>query len=501
MNYTAQIKRIKTKLVLAKEADKKFKVFGSSSHKYNIGNPMNSNKIELFETKYNITLPECYKSFITHIGSGAGPFYGIWDLDKGINRLLYNAEKYLSIENRCMSYSYEEWEKLEEDDINDEEYEKLSNELFAGILPIGTTGCTGIIGLILVGKDKGKIAHLSDELYFPFMTFEDNFLDWYERWLDEIISGKLIKNGGSSFDRVMGGGEAKLFDKLENINKNDEKTKILLGIFELDSILEKNIKNIEILISHKNIKIKKNALLILTKFYHFLATSTLNNMLQGKNEDEILMALEALSNIPNLNCIDMKYLENLASHSEYMIKKLALQLMVRFNYEVGKKCMLNILDTTNTKDCQIVCDTINLYAKDKINYWAKPLINRLIKDDNKEELIWSIMYVVVKSDYNYLDELSPLCFDKVDDVRRYSYYFLGKLNDKSSLESLFKQRLKEEKHSYCMVSLLQAIGDLNDEIFMLYYEDVLKRMSNEQYISSNINGLMSEIDDDKKKIH
>jgi hypothetical protein len=437
MNYTVQIKRIKTKLVIAKETDKDFKVFGSTSHKYNVENPINSNQIELFETKYNITLPECYKSFITHMGSGAGPFYGIWDLDKGINRLLYNAEKYLSIENRCMSYSYEEWGKLEEDDSSDEEYEILYNELFAGILPIGTTGCSGIIGLLLVGKDKGKIVHLSDELYFPFMTFEDNFLDWYERWLDEIISGKLIKNGGSNFASIMGGGETKLFDKLKSANTDNEKIKILLGIFELNSILEKNIQNIEILISNKNQIIKKNALLILTKFYHSLATSTLNNMIQGNNEDEILMALEALSNIPNMICIDMKYLENLVFHSEYMIKKLALQLMVRFNYEVGKKCMLNILDTTNTKDCQIVCDTINLYAKDKINYWAKPLINRLIKDDNKEELIWSIMYIVAKSDYNYLDELSPLCFDKNIKVREYAYCFLGKLNDKSSLESIF----------------------------------------------------------------
>jgi len=500
MNYAAQIKRIKTKLLIAKKADKEFKVFGSRSHKYTHRTIASYDEIVAFETKYNVTLPECYKSFMLNIGSGVGPYYGVWDLGSAIHSLIENPKDYFSVENKCMNLAnYDEWfkviEKIEEDDeISDEEYDQELNEIFAGILPIGTAGCTSVIGLILVGKDKGKVAHLTTDLHMPSITYEDNFLDWYERWLDEIISGKLIKNGGSNFDGIMGGGETKLFKSLKNENRDDKKIKILLGIFELDSISEKNIKNIKILISHKNQKIKKNALQILAKFYYSFVASTLNNMLEGNNEDELLICVEALSNTSNVDGIDEKNIEKLIFHPNVKIKRLALILLVKFHYALAKKHMINILKSSDEEDCLMVCDTINLHDKNNINYWAKPLMNRLTKDDNKEELIWSIMGVVSQSDYNYLDELSPLCFNEVDDVRRYSYYFLGKLNDKSSLESLFKQRLKEEKHSYCMVDLLQAIGDLNNETFIPYYEDVLKRMSNEQYISSNVNGLMSKMD-------
>lgn len=47
------------------------------------------------------------------------------------------------------------------------------------------------------GKNKGKIIDTYDEIeYCPRFYKENDFLDWYENWLDTIISGKKIKESG-----------------------------------------------------------------------------------------------------------------------------------------------------------------------------------------------------------------------------------------------------------------------------------------------------------------
>lgn len=94
--YREQIQRVKDKLLVAKKADKKLKVFGANSHKYKIGQPATDFEVFDFENKYSIQLSECYRGFITQVGSGsdtyeksaAGPFYGIYPLGENIGELI-----------------------------------------------------------------------------------------------------------------------------------------------------------------------------------------------------------------------------------------------------------------------------------------------------------------------------------------------------------------------------------------------------------------------------
>ena len=44
---------------------------------------------------------------------------------------------------------------------------------------------------MLSGENAGKVVYMFDELeYCPQFAGEANFLDWYENWLDSIISGE-----------------------------------------------------------------------------------------------------------------------------------------------------------------------------------------------------------------------------------------------------------------------------------------------------------------------
>ena len=65
-----QVERIKIKLNLAKNTDSFLAVFGANSHKYQLDSPIDINEVEIFEKKYNISLPDGYKAFVTQIEIG-----------------------------------------------------------------------------------------------------------------------------------------------------------------------------------------------------------------------------------------------------------------------------------------------------------------------------------------------------------------------------------------------------------------------------------------------
>ncbi|MDC8002628.1 SMI1/KNR4 family protein [Aureisphaera galaxeae] len=211
--YTEQVDRICYKLKKARKKDTGYKVFGSSHHKYKIGKVIAESEVSSFEEKYKVALPECYKSFVTRIGNGgvshsnsaAGPFYGIYPFAENIHEIVVPAKIFLSNEVKIypnMSDAY--WDELtyrveNDEDISENDYDEELSKIFGGILPIGSQGCSYVHGLVLQGVNKGKVVNLDISLQKPQFTFEDNFLDWYERWLDEVISGKLINDGPNWF--------------------------------------------------------------------------------------------------------------------------------------------------------------------------------------------------------------------------------------------------------------------------------------------------------------
>jgi len=244
--------RIKNKLFKAKKADKKLEVFGAKTHKYDLNPPITEFEAEEFERKFSIELPECYKAFITQTGNGgAGPYYGIYPLGKNVDDLINdNTETYLK--NDCVIYpkmtdGY--WKSLTKNiddyDISDEDYEKETGRIFGGILPIGSQGCTYIHGIVLNGKYKGRVVNLDTDGQKPKFAFEKNFSDWYERWLDEVISGELIKSTPSWFGFYKGGSEEELLTSCMSSNDPDEREACLYGLLNKQKLKEATINQLE----------------------------------------------------------------------------------------------------------------------------------------------------------------------------------------------------------------------------------------------------------------
>jgi len=278
-DYNEQVQRIKQKLQAAKKADTKLKVFGADSHKYTLSKPATAEEVTQFEQQYSIELPGCYKAFLLQVGNGgnayassaAGPFYGIYPLGKNVDELIYDTVE-RDLKNDCIIYPKmpdDYWTSLTQklnDDLSDEDYGNERGRIFGGILPIGSQGCSYLHGIVLNGPYTGRVVNLDIDAQKPRFAFESNFLDWYERWLDEVISGQLMQGGPSWFGYSMGGLEEQLLELFLSAKDEEQKADCLNGILNKHTLQKEIVENIEQQVFQHTRGINAQLIQILCKF-------------------------------------------------------------------------------------------------------------------------------------------------------------------------------------------------------------------------------------------
>ena len=251
-----QLQRIQQKLSQAKAADKDLQVFGASSHKYHLNPPLTEAEVLAFEKKYGLQLPECYRAFMLTIGDAkakksdfiAGPYYGLYAFGTSLDSLLYEKiETYLKAPcNLSPDMTKEEWETLsdpllpseEDEEDDDDKYFAERAKVFGGLLPLGSQGCTYEHALVLNGKYAGRVVNVDLDLAQPKFAFEANFLDWYERYLDEVISGQLLDDRPTWFGYHRGEPAEVLLTEYEHTTDRKTQTDCLDGVYHKKPPLE-----------------------------------------------------------------------------------------------------------------------------------------------------------------------------------------------------------------------------------------------------------------------
>jgi len=278
-----QLERIQQKLAQAKAADKDLEVFGASSHKYHLNPPVSEAEVLAFEKKYGVSLPKDYRAFVQTIGdinaqkleTMAGPYYGLSAFGTQVDDLLYEGSE-IYLKAPCAlspDMTKEEWEALsdpllmsEEDDEDFEEdeeegyvievednYIEECGKVFGGLLPLGSQGCTYYHALVLNGKYAGRVVNVDLDLAQPKFAFETNFLDWYERYLDEVISGQLMDKRPTWFGYHRGEPAEELLNEYEQTTDRKTQTDCLEGVYhKRPPLSEKVLDRIEALISLNN---------------------------------------------------------------------------------------------------------------------------------------------------------------------------------------------------------------------------------------------------------
>ena len=251
-----QLHRIQQKLSQAKAADKNLEVFGADAHQYHLNPPVSEAEVLAFEKKYGVQLPECYRAFMLTIGDAkvkksdfiAGPYFGLYAFGTSVDSLLYEKiETYLKAPcNLSPDMTQEEWETLsdpllfseEEEEDDDDKYFAERAKVFGGLLPLGSQGCTYEHALVLNGKYAGRVVNVDLDLAQPKFAFETNFLDWYERYLDEVISGQLIDDRPTWFGYHRGEPAEVLLNEYEHTTDRKTQTDCLEGVYHKKPPLE-----------------------------------------------------------------------------------------------------------------------------------------------------------------------------------------------------------------------------------------------------------------------
>ena len=240
MARTAQpswAKHILKLLDQAKAKDPDFARFGAYSHQYKLTPPASEEAIQEFEEQQSIRLPEEYRNFLMFIGNGgAGPYYGLYGL-KALKEDLsdsHGVRLYRVMEEPVIypKMSEEDWDRA-----SDPEGRRKGEEVhpYAGILPIGSQGCTLMTGIVLAGPYRGQVVYYDEDFCgSPFFVREKGFLSWYERWLREVIAGYNDEETG--FGLNLDGNPGQLMEMYGRAKDSEEKIEIIDSYYKFETL-------------------------------------------------------------------------------------------------------------------------------------------------------------------------------------------------------------------------------------------------------------------------
>lgn len=163
---------VKNKLNQLRALDRRYSIFGSGRHKYELNHTLSSEELLEIETKNTISLSEDYKEVMQEIGNGgAGCGYGLEKMSLSKINPPYIGTKELL--RNC--------EEPEELDIDMVELDEIS-----GYIKLFDYGCGMETCLIVNGQEKGELIFFDCDGAFRKIK-EKGLLDIYETWLDESL--------------------------------------------------------------------------------------------------------------------------------------------------------------------------------------------------------------------------------------------------------------------------------------------------------------------------
>jgi hypothetical protein len=191
--------RIKNDFERLRKADPTLQVFGASQHCYQ-STAVSSSFIDKFEQDLGVELPGNYREFLSQVGYGCGPYYGLWSPSE----ILLEVEWWAPDSDQYKSYSPSGKFPLQsvDDQIQCEDWPNN------GCIPIGHQGCTYWTVLVLEGVFSGTVWDVAcfegfDGEWFPArrpvgllkdlnsthtnlprLDSPPDFLEWIESWIE-----------------------------------------------------------------------------------------------------------------------------------------------------------------------------------------------------------------------------------------------------------------------------------------------------------------------------
>ena len=170
------------RLDFLRRTDPGFTRFGSAGHRYLLNQPLTEPEVTAFEARHGVSLPEDYRAFLLEVGDGgAGPFYGIFRLDRSDLPARYDDDLLPGFLAGTFPHTLP-WNELG-DRSPEAEDEYFDPAQIRGSLNLSHQGCGYMVRLVLNGPRRGTLwedGRCSDMGITPFAP---DFPTWYLRWL------------------------------------------------------------------------------------------------------------------------------------------------------------------------------------------------------------------------------------------------------------------------------------------------------------------------------
>jgi hypothetical protein len=194
----AALDRIAEKVRRARELD--LRPFGAETNGIKpFHPPLSEDEVAAVEARLGITFPPEYRGFITRVGNGgAGPAYGLFRLSTALAEC--GADKHPQL--LAIPFPHLEtynpdtdpeviafWDRADRGEVSEAEQRLQSPREGAGTLPLCDEGCGYLHLLVVSGPTRGAIWIDNRGADAGFSPLNVTFLDWYERWIDDVLAG------------------------------------------------------------------------------------------------------------------------------------------------------------------------------------------------------------------------------------------------------------------------------------------------------------------------
>jgi hypothetical protein len=162
-----------------RELDSEFRVFGAYEHQYKLHPPVSEKTLVAFEKQYGIILPADFRNFYRYVSNGgAGPFYGLYSLQKSITEL----EEYVG--HQLNTKEPFTWTK--KTNIFEDRPELKERHEFPGVILLAEQGCGDFSFLVVNGPAYGTIWTGSVDRAGDFWPSKLTFTRWYIKWMNYL---------------------------------------------------------------------------------------------------------------------------------------------------------------------------------------------------------------------------------------------------------------------------------------------------------------------------
>ncbi|MEO0988358.1 MAG: SMI1/KNR4 family protein [Cyanobacteria bacterium J06639_14] len=202
-------------------------VDGVEEHRLQLGTPVSETYLQTFEQTHSIQLPPDYRAFLATIGEGApGPYGKILPLKQWAALASHPDHDLATPFPWSPDVTYGQTDIV--DLLGD-------REPYRGLLPIADrrpqdplvegfeqAWCT----LVITGEARGRVLYVGDTDRPPYFMPDGSFLDWYERWLNELTAGVNV----ASFNHIRRSSETELVKAFDQSTSPLDRVAILQAL-------------------------------------------------------------------------------------------------------------------------------------------------------------------------------------------------------------------------------------------------------------------------------